>query len=147
MAHLTKTFRQIVSKLHAGVRGHRLNQVSNATYQIKGKCDVAFLEIALAVWDMRQARPELTQVEIGTILKVVPVRHRLSANDTPAEATAKKNIIGATVSRYLRKAKAIIENVGKGRFPDTGLSLPQNNSIVTPIKQKIDPKKPAGYAS
>ncbi len=38
-----------------------------------------------------------------------------------ATLTAKKNILAATASRYIRKAEAMIENVGRGRFPDTTL--------------------------
>ncbi len=35
------------------------------------------------------------------------------------EGNDEKNVMAATVSRYLRKAEAMIANAGVGRFPDT----------------------------
>lgn len=122
-AHLLKSFVSILKKHHQGKRGVRVKQASQAKYQLMGKEDVAFLQTALAVWDMREAHPDMPLWEIANETRCVRPEHRVKAEDKDpknrAVFVAKKNILTATASRYIRKAKAMIENVGKGRFPDT----------------------------
>jgi len=52
-------------------------------------------------------------------LKLFQMEQLVLANDLKETASDKKNVMAATVSRYLRKAEAMIVNVGLGRFPDT----------------------------
>ena len=120
-AHLLKTFRTILSKHHQGKRGMTVRLTSQAKYQLVGKDDTAFLETALMVWDMRRSRPDLSLWEIANETRCVKSEHRVRAEDRQVQNknvfVAKKNILAATASRYIRKADAMIENVAKGKFP------------------------------
>ena len=122
-AHLLKTFRSILNKHHKGKRGERVKQTSQAKYQLVGKEDTAFLETALAVWDLRQARPDLALWQIANETRCVKREHLVRDEDREkglkGELTLKKNVLAATASRYIRKAEAMIANVGQGRFPCT----------------------------
>jgi hypothetical protein len=139
-AHLLKTFRSILNKHHEGERGVRVRQTSQAKYQLMGKEDTAFLEMALAVWDMRQAHPDMALWEIANETRCVKREHLIRAEDRnkdlQGELAGKKNILAATASRYVKKANAMIENVGKGFFPApypldaNGITLPANKTPI-----------------
>jgi hypothetical protein len=142
--HLLKAFRSILNKHHKGKRGMRVKQSSQAKYQLVGKEDTAFLEVALAVWDMRQARPELSLWEIANETRCVPREHLVRDEDRDptmrATLTAKKNVLAATASRYIRKAEAMIENVGKGVFPEV-LTTDDNGDRLLPVMKRSKPRE------
>ena len=119
LKHLAGEFRKIVSKRHPGKRGVRHSTLSQARYPVTGKVDLVFLEDALKVWDDRQADPNKPLWKIAQDLQIVPSKHWVRDDDTIKIAAAKKNVMAATASRLLRKATAIIANVGNGRFPDS----------------------------
>ncbi len=119
LKHLATEFRKIVSKHHTGKRGIRASSKSQARYPVSGKVDLAFLEDALRVWDARQAEPTKPLWKIAQDLQIVPSKHWVREEDSTRVAAAKKNVMAATTSRLLKKAVAIIENVGTGRFPDS----------------------------
>jgi hypothetical protein len=72
----------------------------------------------MKVYELRQAEPDLTLAQIGQKLKL-----NLSAmpkrGDDPSTLEIKRNSMSAAVSRYLRKANAIIKNTANGKFPCT----------------------------
>jgi hypothetical protein len=113
---LVKNFREVVSKRHTGKRGKRQNQSSRALYQAKGKIDVAFLEIALMVWDQKRADPKKPLWQVSQDLGIGGT-NRLQPSDTTAMITDKKNVLAATASRYYRKATEMIKRTGEGKFP------------------------------
>ena len=113
---LIKNFRKIVSKRHGGKRGNRQGASSKALFQAKGKIDVPFLEIALTCWDARNRDPKKPLWQIGQEIGIGG-ENRITLSDTAAAITDKKNILGATVSRYIRKATRMIQLTGEGRFP------------------------------
>lgn len=114
---LVKRFREIVSKRHSGKRGVKVSATTQAKYPVTtGRIDVRHLEVALKVWDARQAEPKKPLWKIATELRLSPANNVLS-NDSPKIAAAKRNTLTATASRYIRKAEAMIANVGKGEFP------------------------------
>lgn len=132
--YLVARFRKIVSTHHGGKKGLRQSSKSQARYRVHGKVDVAFLETALLVWDQQRANPTKPLWQIAHELRVISVEHRLTAveldakyrhsvkrNDSP-EVQDKKNLHAATASRYLKKAEAMIANVGKGIFPKSSLN-------------------------
>ena len=90
--------------------------LSKALFQAKGKIDVLFLDIALTCWDVRKADPKKALWQIGQEIGI-GAGNRITQSDTAAAITDKKNILGATVSRYIRKATRIIQLTGEGRFP------------------------------
>ena len=120
-AYLIKRFKDILSKHHDGERGKRHNAKSQALYPTGGKIDVGFLKIALQVWDMRKAEPDKQLWAIANDLKLSRTG-LLKPSDlvrkADPEATDKKNLLGATASRYYRKAQRMIDDTAKGKFPN-----------------------------
>lgn len=113
---LVRNFRDVLSKQHKGKRGKRQSASSRALFQAKGKIDVAFLEIALMVWDAKTANPKKPLWEIAQELGIAGV-HKIKSGDSPAVIADKKNILAATASRYYRKACLMIKRTGEGTFP------------------------------
>ena len=91
-------------------------EAHKALFQAKGKIDVPFLEIALTCWDVRTADPKKPLWQIGQEVGIGG-GNRITQSDTAAAITEKKNILGAPVSRYIRKATRMIQLAGEGRFP------------------------------
>jgi hypothetical protein len=88
-----------------------------ARYPFHRRPDVRTLRIALEAWLLRQQTdPKHTLYQIGCLLKVNPSAV-IRKKDTAADKLVKKNIMNATVSRYLRWARNIRQNVGNGIFP------------------------------
>lgn len=114
--YLVRNFRDVISKRHSGRRGKRHSQTSAAKFQATGKIDVAFLEIALMVWDEKNANPKKPLWQIAQEVGIAG-SHKIAAGDSPAVITDKKNILAATASRYYRKANKMIQRTGEGRFP------------------------------
>lgn len=54
---------------------------------------------------------------VGDSLRGFQMEHKLNPNDPAGIRANKKNVLAATVSRYLRRVKASIEAVGRGEFP------------------------------
>jgi len=113
---LVKSFREIVAKHHKGRRGIRSAIGTNALYKATGKIDVQFLEIALMVWDAREAEPKKPLWQIAQDLRIGGP-NRILASDPPSVVTDKKNTLAALTSRYYRKANQMIANTALGRFP------------------------------
>ena len=105
MEHLVAEFRQLIRPIFAQRR--RQNQVSSARYPVAKRPVVTALHTRLMVYQMRKAHPEgtMTLVEIGK---------KLNLNASNEQEMA------ILVSKNLKEAKRLIENVVEGRFPDTG---------------------------
>ena len=116
---LVNKFRSVIRKFHDGKRGKRRIKNSRALFQVTGKVDVQFLQIALMVWDERQANPKKPFWLIAQDLKIGG-SSLLSKDDSPSEATDKKNVLAATASRYYRKANTMIKLTSLGKFPHKG---------------------------
>jgi hypothetical protein len=117
-SHLAKRFRQILADHHGGKRGPRYVNDFGPRYLVTGKVDVQFLEIALQVWDERQLHPSKALWEIGNDLRVGNRLNHIKPSEVKGPALSdKKNVLAATTSRYLRKAKKIIRSTATGKFP------------------------------
>lgn len=126
--HLVNRFRDIISKHHQGKKGHRHNAVSHAIYVVRGKVDIAFLETALMVLDERQEHPKKPLWRIANELRIGSKENLLNSTDSPKAAEDKRNILAATASRYVKKAREMVTNVGKGIFPlATKISKPSTS--------------------
>lgn len=102
-------------------RGIRAARSSEARYPVVGQPNVAALETTLKVYDYRLANPDLTLWEIWLALnpylanKLIPKpRNEFNTRSIPNI----KMSWAAGVSRYIKKAEAMIRNAGLGRFPD-----------------------------
>lgn len=111
---LEKRFRAILATQHMGKRGHQHAKKSQAKYQFNGQPNLEGLELTLAVYDFRSAHPEMTLWEIGNALPKFMVAQKIKPSDK--DSTDKRNVLAASVSRYLRKAKSYIEATGRGCF-------------------------------
>jgi hypothetical protein len=114
---LKAKFHELLKKLHEGKKGIRQARQSKAKYTVIGQPNIEALKKTLKVYDYHIENPHLKLWEIGRDLK-------LSLSDNPLKTDSskiaydKRNRLSASVSRYLRKAKRMIENTSKGRFPD-----------------------------
>jgi hypothetical protein len=82
-----------------------------------GQPNVPALQITLQVYDYRQTHPELTLWQIGQQLRLFQLEQLPAAGDTAKTNANKRSIMAASVSRYLRKAQAMIDNAALGKFP------------------------------
>jgi hypothetical protein len=81
---------------------------SRAKYQVHKTPYPDSLYQTLKVWNERKNDPSLSLFEVG-------MNAGLS---TETKSDDLVNVVGASVSRYLREAEALIYNAGQGRFPD-----------------------------
>lgn len=89
-------------------QGIRTARDSQARYPVVGQPNVVALEKTLAAYDYRLANPDMKLWQIWLALNP-----QLLNDKDPDKMTW-----AATVSRYLKKATAMIKNTGHGRFPD-----------------------------
>jgi hypothetical protein len=80
-------------------------------YPVIGQPNIKSLMRLLEVYDFRRANPKMPLWQAALELGLFKMEQADSMKDW-------KNVAGSMVGRYLTKAKVIIENVGRGRFPD-----------------------------
>jgi hypothetical protein len=66
------------------------------------------------VYDFRVATPHLKLWEIGDQLPRFMVGNKVTAKDTPAEVVNKRNVLSASVARYVKKAETMIAKTATG---------------------------------
>lgn len=115
---LKRSFAQLLKNRHKGKPGMPAKAKSEALYKVNVRFSIHALEQMMKVYELRQAEPHLTLAEIGQQLKLIPTAMP-KRGDTKKELADKKNTMSAAVSRYLKKAAAIIKNAtGKDKpFP------------------------------
>jgi hypothetical protein len=99
---------------HPGLRGKQHARMSKAKYQIKGQPNLAGLALLLRVYDFRVANPHLKLWEIGDQLQRFMIGNKMAATDTHAEVVNKRNLLSASVARYIKKADVMIANSAAG---------------------------------
>lgn len=114
---ILQRFRSLLDQNHKGQRGKRYAKTSKAKYQFTGQPNIEALTTALNVWDKRIEHPKMKLWELGQFL---PLNKHLYVDylksGKPLD-TASKKLMEATVSRYLKKARASVTNTSKGLFP------------------------------
>ena len=113
---INKRFAALLKKYHEGKQGVRLARASRAKYPVVGQPNVKALKSTLMAYDLWWAsesgtREKMTLWQIGIELdgcKGVYVTSEV--ND--------RNVLSVIASRYIKKAKAMINNAAAGRFPD-----------------------------
>jgi hypothetical protein len=90
--------------------------MSKARYQVKGQPNLAGLALLLRVYDFRVANPHLKLWEIGDQLPRFMLDNKITSKDTPAEVVNKRNVLSASVARYVKKAGVMIATTGNGKY-------------------------------
>lgn len=111
---LQQWFNKFLKNFHKGKRGHRKVQTLQNTYLVVGRSKPISLNLHLEIYEYREANPKLALWRIARHFKLF----HLEQYAKPTPDTQARNIMSATVSRHLKKANALIHNVGFGRFPD-----------------------------
>lgn len=114
---ILRRFKELLDERHQGRRGYQLAKRSKARYQIKGQPNVPAIKQALEVYDYRIANPDLKLWEIGNAIPRLQMANKLKSSDTDSERADKRNVLAATVSRYLKRAENSIKNSSLGIFP------------------------------
>lgn len=101
----------------------KLKAVSTARYKLEHNYTVSGLLTALAVYDLwteNQAKPKserLTLWGIGRELNINKSAIKDAESDSTADRLVGRNVLAATVSRYVKQARAMIDNTALGKFP------------------------------
>ncbi len=127
--NLTQRFATLMKHHHGGKRGIRHARSSHAKYPVIGQPNINALMNTLKVYDYRQAHPELKLWEVALVLDQFKSFKPNTNPELKLDGHNEKNLMTATVSRYLKKAEAMILNAGQGRFPDATVSKTSNTDI------------------
>jgi hypothetical protein len=114
---IIRRFKELLDERHKGKRGHQLAKRSKARYQVKGQPNIPAIKQALKVYDFKKANPKMKLWEIGNAIPNLQMENKIQVEDTESGLADKKNVLAATVSRYLRRAEISIFNVKNGIFP------------------------------
>lgn len=125
---LKGAFARMLESRHTGKKSGRpsmakLKEVSTARYKLEHNYTVSGLLTALAVYDLwveNQTKPKaerLTLWEIGKALNINKPAIRDAGSSSNADRLMGRNVLAATVSRYVKQARVMIENTAAGKFP------------------------------
>jgi hypothetical protein len=121
---IQKVFTQLLKKRHLGKPGRKAlsdSDASTARYPLHRNFSINTLRTQLAVYDAvmanKSAPKKRTLAQIGADLKLV-ASAKASSKDEIEDAANKRNVMGATVSRYFKAAQRIVDNTAKGQFPN-----------------------------
>lgn len=114
---ILRRFKELLDERHKGKRGYQLAKRSKARYQIKGQPNISAIKQALEVYDFKLSNPTLKLWEIGNAIPRLQLANKLKSGDTASEKADKRNILAATVSRYLRRVEESIDKTSLGTFP------------------------------
>ncbi len=119
---LQSRFAKILKKRHTAKRGRvaKKLETSTARYPLNRNYTIESLQKALDVYDCYTKLVELNGKaklwEVGVELRLVRTAMP-SANDLKQDTAVKRNVMAATVKRYLKQAESIIANTSLGIFP------------------------------
>jgi hypothetical protein len=116
--YLMRRVKELLAKEenHPGARGKQHARMSKARYQVKGQPNLAGLALTLRVHDFRMANQHLKLWEVGNQLPRFMLGNKISASDTHAEIVNKRNVLSASVARYVKKAETMIYKTRLGSF-------------------------------
>jgi hypothetical protein len=113
---LLRRFKEFLDVAHKGKRGKQLAKEGGGKYQFKGQPNIPALRLGLQVYEFKQANPNMKLWEIGNSMPNFQMEQKIMTSDTPSQIVDKKNVLAASVSRYLRRVSEAINNTGKGEF-------------------------------
>jgi hypothetical protein len=116
--YLLRRIGELLSKEenHPGARGRQHARMSKAKFQVKGQPNLAGLALTLKVYDFKVANPHLKLWEIGDQLPRFMVGNKISNKDTHGELVSKRNVLAASVARYVKKAEVMIASTSAGEL-------------------------------
>ena len=122
---LKKEFSNLLDFRHTGKQGRKALSETESTskYPLARNYTISNLQIALAVYDTwleNEAKPkdeQLKQWELGVKLRLNKDAAKDSTSELSQDRAVGRNVLGATVKRYLTQAQKIIKNTEKGVFP------------------------------
>jgi len=123
-------FAALLDSRHTGHKSGRpsmdkLKETSTAKYKLERNYLVSALRITLSVYDLwlaNQRGPKegrLTLWEIGKELRLNSDAIKDAESASTHDRAVGRNVLGATVGRYVKQAKSMITNAEQGRFPLT----------------------------
>lgn len=113
---LIRRFKEFLDVAHQGKRGKQLAKQGGGKYQFKGQPNIPALRLGLQVYEFREKNPQMKLWEIGNAMPRFQMAQKIKAGDTPSEIVDKKNVLAASVSRYLRRVSEAIERTVGGEF-------------------------------
>jgi hypothetical protein len=113
---IKRWFHRLLAERHTGTPGRPVKRDSGALRKVSGKFSVMSLQQTLLVYDYCKANPNMKQSDVGFALRLVK-KAMPNAGDSIPLLAKKRNRMSATISRYLRRAHAMIHHVGNGKFP------------------------------
>lgn len=121
---IQKAFASLLKTKHKAKRGRSTTKWTSSTakYPISRNYTIESLRLTLSVYDEYMKNQKLkksqqkTLWEIGVDIRLVSSAMP-NAKDDKVDNYEKRNLMAASVSRYLRRAKAIVEGVALGKFP------------------------------
>jgi hypothetical protein len=127
---LKGAFAALLDKRHKGHTAGRPSMSkkavgSTARYKLSAELSIHHLKTALAVYDLwvaNSSKPkneQMAQWEMGAAVGINPTAAKLAVSQHKADREGGRNVLAATVNRYLREAKAMVANTGLGVFPMT----------------------------
>lgn len=125
---LKGAFAKLLDSRHTGNKSGRpsmakLKAVSTAKYKIERNYTISGLVTALAVydkWTINQTKSKeerMTLWQIGKDANINAKALKRAESKLAYERLDGRNVLGATVSRYVKQARAMIDNAAKGKFP------------------------------
>jgi len=112
---LTQQFHKLLKSRHTGTKGKRFNEISTARYPITSRYSIQSLKIMLRIYDYKLNNPKAPLWKIGKDCKVMIQEFDVKTKKDYVGADLNK--VSNAVHRYLKKAKCIIQNVERGKFP------------------------------
>ena len=118
-------FAKMLERRHMGKQGRPAiaKQASTARYKLARNYTIPNLQTMLAVYDLwkdnqqRNGKDKLKLWEIGMALKLNKDAIKDAQSQFSENRLLGRNVLAATVSRYVKQATAIIANTAKGQFP------------------------------
>ena len=115
----------MLERRHMGKQGRPAiaKQASTARYKLARNYTIPNLQTMLAVYDLwkdnqqRNGKDKLKLWEIGMALKLNKDAIKDAQSQFSENRLLGRNVLAATVSRYVKQATAIIANTAKGQFP------------------------------
>jgi hypothetical protein len=120
--YLQSSFSRILKDRHTAKRGRtkKLLEMSNSQYPLERNYTIESLRKTLQVYDEYvRTRTEAKKVplwKVGETLRLVPTA-MTAPKYMPEENFLRRNVMGATVKRYLKNAEKIIAGTALGKFP------------------------------
>lgn len=101
-----------------GRREHDIER-GKAKYTFWQRVDTTSLKATYDCWIYFKENPHATLYDIGKALNLIPPSQKITADIRKQKAVVsqRKSVVNSNISRNLRRARKLIENVGIGIFP------------------------------